>query len=735
MGDKCEYLYIGGMRVPMENVLITYVPYNRVSAMTQSFRVAAKSPGKDRGEPPYILTIKELKKLLKHNHNSTMVARVYDPKLLIHDYIQPGKYVGELFKFNPSKAQGRAGRRHAAKEGRSDVWAQFESDEFVAGFLAKGVSYGASEGLDEINTSQMDWLARTPAGRTVLDSIADSTVPSLIDVKLTLAAAAANMATIVPLSSKITEAFSKLAPMAAALGFGSETPAPPYDDEDYEDDEVDPLDIHLYDYYESGRLLAPDADNSALADLNAKIVDFDDSQDLEWEELYTGQRQRLLDLAQGRAWAQDAHSTSGVLRGLNGFIEHAGSMGGTGITHAEPSTVDADLADIRPWLEANPDPEVQIAAITRLAEQYGDADSDDFLGVHEIIETLSKSASSVQVRQTADKICKSLWIGHQNWLGDERRDGTWYDEDEEDADFAEMNLEHIERAERELTAKLKRDPTPEEVVDECTVMLEAQWQALDEARRIEEHHDFLSDLDEEINSVVGPQERLRYSDYNIPEQAGDKDAEIHDKSQKSGASSSARVLAAIAYIQLDSEVEVASFKKSLETARAEDAKAVEKESIEIDKKFKEKSDEKAKLSAESRKKERDTELSEALKLGNDEIANIRRDYANVHYGANSALRTADENQKKRKIELVKSEFRARHESINEKHDALDSAALAQEAKSDAHIAKLMEITRAADSADIEKRDIEVDKVLQEFLDQKKDEKAKLSAESRKKKET
>ena len=49
MSDKCEYLYIGGMRVPMENVLITYVPYNRVSTITQSFRVAAKSPGKNRG--------------------------------------------------------------------------------------------------------------------------------------------------------------------------------------------------------------------------------------------------------------------------------------------------------------------------------------------------------------------------------------------------------------------------------------------------------------------------------------------------------------------------------------------------------------------------------------------------------------------------------------------------------------------------------------------------------------
>ena len=227
MSDKCEYLYIGGMRVPMENVLITFVPWNQRSAMTQSFRVVGASPGRDRGDPPYIQTISELKKLLKNNYNSKMVVNVYDPKTK--------SSVGEPFEFNPSKAQGRAGRRHAVKEGRSAVWSQFEPDEFVAEILAKGVSYGVSEGLDDINTAQLDWLARTPAGVTVLDNILNSTDPSMIDIKCTLAAVAADTATIVPLSSKIAEAFSKLAPLAVALGFGPETPAPPYDDEDYED--------------------------------------------------------------------------------------------------------------------------------------------------------------------------------------------------------------------------------------------------------------------------------------------------------------------------------------------------------------------------------------------------------------------------------------------------------------------------------------------------------------------
>ena len=227
MSDKCEYVYIGGMRVPMENVLITFVPWNQRSAMTQSFRVVGASPGRDRGDPPYIQTISELKKLLKNNYNSKMVVNVYDPKTK--------SSVGEPFDFNPSKAQGRAGRRHAVKEGRSAVWSQFEPDEFVAEILAKGVSYGVSEGLDDINTAQLDWLARTPAGVTVLDNILNSTDPSMIDIKCTLAAVAADTATIVPLSSKIAEAFSKLAPLAVALGFGPETPAPPYDDEDYED--------------------------------------------------------------------------------------------------------------------------------------------------------------------------------------------------------------------------------------------------------------------------------------------------------------------------------------------------------------------------------------------------------------------------------------------------------------------------------------------------------------------
>ena len=227
MSDKCEYVYIGGMRVPMENVLITFVPWNQRSAMTQSFRVVGASPGRDRGDPPYIQTISELKKLLKNNYNSKMVVNVYDPKTK--------SSVGEPFEFNPSKAQGRAGRRHAVKEGCSAVWSQFEPDEFVAEILAKGVSYGVSEGLDDINTAQLDWLARTPAGVTVLDNILNSTDPSMIDIKCTLAAVAADTATIVPLSSKIAEAFSKLAPLAIALGFGPETPAPPYDDEDYED--------------------------------------------------------------------------------------------------------------------------------------------------------------------------------------------------------------------------------------------------------------------------------------------------------------------------------------------------------------------------------------------------------------------------------------------------------------------------------------------------------------------
>ena len=228
MSDKCEYVYIGGMRVPMENVLITFVPWNQRSAMTQSFRVVGASPGRDRGDPPYIQTISELKKLLKNNYNSKMVVNVYDPKTK--------SSVGEPFEFNPSKAQGRAGRRHAVKEGCSAVWSQFEPDEFVAEILAKGVSYGVSEGLDEINTAQLDWLARTPAGVTVLDNILNSTDPSMLDIKCTLAAVAADTATIVPLSSKIAEAFSKLAPLAVALGFGPETPAPPYDDEDIADD-------------------------------------------------------------------------------------------------------------------------------------------------------------------------------------------------------------------------------------------------------------------------------------------------------------------------------------------------------------------------------------------------------------------------------------------------------------------------------------------------------------------
>ena len=215
---KCEYLYIGGMRVPMENLLITYIPSRSVSAMTQSFRVAAKSPGKDRGEPPYILTIKELKKLLKHNYNSKMMVNVYDPKTK--------SIVGKDFNFDPSKAHGRAGRKLAAKGRSKEGWGQFTDNEFVAGILAKGVSYGNSKELTEINTAQLDWLARTPAGVTVLDNILNSTDPSMKDIKCTLAGVFSSdgvqKVASIPFSSKTSEAFDKLTPLAVALGFAQD---------------------------------------------------------------------------------------------------------------------------------------------------------------------------------------------------------------------------------------------------------------------------------------------------------------------------------------------------------------------------------------------------------------------------------------------------------------------------------------------------------------------------------
>ena len=244
--SKCEYLYIGGMRVPIENVLVTVTrlsteegprdyldqlraevaaawnidtTYSRVRRRTQSFRVATKSPGKDRGEPPVYATIKELKKLLKDDVSSTIVSHVYDPKTK--------SPVGKPFEFDPSKALGHAGRKHAVKEGRSAVWSQFAKNEFVAGLLAKGVSYGASKGLDTINTGQMNWLARTPAGQVVLEKILKSSDPGLNDVKYTLAAAigkARKLDASVVLSKEDLESFAKLVPMAEALGFSKERP-------------------------------------------------------------------------------------------------------------------------------------------------------------------------------------------------------------------------------------------------------------------------------------------------------------------------------------------------------------------------------------------------------------------------------------------------------------------------------------------------------------------------------
>ena len=217
MGAKCEYLYIGGMRVPVENVIITHEPGDGTS---RSFRVASESPGKNRGEPPYIRTVRELKQLLKDNKNSSMVASIYDPKT--------GSSLGTSFEFDPRKARGHAGRKHAVAEGRSREWAQFEHEEFVAGVLAKGISYGKSRGLDEINTAQLDWLARSPAGVSAIREIRESSDPGLNDVKHVLAATVAKARTLgvpIPLSEELLEYFKDLAPMAEVLGFLPSTAA------------------------------------------------------------------------------------------------------------------------------------------------------------------------------------------------------------------------------------------------------------------------------------------------------------------------------------------------------------------------------------------------------------------------------------------------------------------------------------------------------------------------------
>ena len=108
MGAKCEYLYIGGMRVPVENVLVTYTSGDGTS---HDFRVASESPGKNRGEPPYIRTVRELKQLLKDNKNSSMVASIYDPKT--------GSSLGASFGFDPRKARGH--RKYAPVKGHGPM--------------------------------------------------------------------------------------------------------------------------------------------------------------------------------------------------------------------------------------------------------------------------------------------------------------------------------------------------------------------------------------------------------------------------------------------------------------------------------------------------------------------------------------------------------------------------------------------------------------------------------------
>ena len=331
MSDKCEYLYIGGMRVPMENVLVTYVPsyLSQTLRTTQSFRIAAKSPGKDRGTPPvFYATTGELKKLLKTNEHSTMVAHIYDPKT--------GLIIGEPFDFNPTKARGRAGRKRAAKENRSSVWSQFEDNEFVANLLAKGVSYGASKGLDVINTGQLVWLARTQAGITVLHNILETNDPSLEDVRYTLAgafAAAGPRLAIgpIPFSPKVTEAFANLAPLAAVLGFGAEAKDDAGRDLDY-------VALNDSEWYVREAATIQYRKDALQAITEAAC--------LNGEQPRTDKNLKL--------WER----TPEVLQGLGMLIDQGGGKG-------------PDKTAIEDWITSTPDPRDRIAALRRLSELYG----------------------------------------------------------------------------------------------------------------------------------------------------------------------------------------------------------------------------------------------------------------------------------------------------------------------------------------------------------------------------
>ena len=209
---KCDYLYIGGMRVPMENVLVTVTGKN---GTVNKYRAKPKSPGKERGTPP-IKTIAELKSLPK---NSSIVATIYDP--------QTGNEIGKPFAFDPSKAFGTEGRKLAAKGYIKEEWDQFADNKFVADLLAKGVSYGESRGLTQINTAQLAWLASASAGKEVVKNILESADPSLDNVKCTLAAVwrqAIGKDNYTPFRPEDEEAFLKLVPRAVALGYAQADP-------------------------------------------------------------------------------------------------------------------------------------------------------------------------------------------------------------------------------------------------------------------------------------------------------------------------------------------------------------------------------------------------------------------------------------------------------------------------------------------------------------------------------
>ena len=131
----CDYLTVGGVRVPSRNVLITITDSN---GNVRSSSISAKS----KGSKGTHTTPSKLKKMLKNNPGMTVTAQIKVDKGSAHA-------LSAAMVFDPSRCRGKDVDGTASID---DVWS--DVPDALWDVALEGVSYGKYKG----NIRQMKWL-------------------------------------------------------------------------------------------------------------------------------------------------------------------------------------------------------------------------------------------------------------------------------------------------------------------------------------------------------------------------------------------------------------------------------------------------------------------------------------------------------------------------------------------------------------------------------------------------